>query len=201
MGRGGAGLAQHPVCPSGSRACWGQRAALPEPSRAVQAALCIWGLVWGFTNSSHAPAGRVSAFSLQPCPGSVRSGWAPAGSRSRSQSCGQAPGPVSGRPREPSGDTGPEPLLPQACSSSSSPQFVLKHSAFAHLREVAPFPNTLNPHEAESLALVGAMIDQVLELHGGARWLHIGCDEVGAVNPRLQPSPPWGCLLACHDVI
>ncbi|XP_069339148.1 hexosaminidase D isoform X2 [Eulemur rufifrons] len=33
-------------------------------------------------------------------------------------------------------------------------EFVLKHSAFAHLREVAAFPNTLNPHEAESLALV-----------------------------------------------
>ncbi|XP_027626513.1 hexosaminidase D isoform X2 [Tupaia chinensis] len=57
-------------------------------------------------------------------------------------------------------------------------EFVLKHAAFAHLREVASFPNTLNPHEAESLALVGAMLDQVLERHGGARWLHIGCDEV-----------------------
>ncbi|XP_005407253.1 PREDICTED: hexosaminidase D isoform X2 [Chinchilla lanigera] len=57
-------------------------------------------------------------------------------------------------------------------------EFVLKHSAFAHLREVAFFPNTLNPHEAESLALVSAMIDQVLGLHKDARWLHIGCDEV-----------------------
>lgn len=61
-----------------------------------------------------------------------------------------------------------------------SRQFVLKHEALAHLREVALFPNTLNPHKAESLALVGAMIDQVMELHPGARWLHIGCDEVGA---------------------
>ncbi|KAK1330691.1 hypothetical protein QTO34_008629 [Cnephaeus nilssonii] len=57
-------------------------------------------------------------------------------------------------------------------------EFVLKHEALAHLREVALFPNTLNPHEAESLALVGAMVDQVLELHPGARWLHVGCDEV-----------------------
>ncbi|XP_016070952.1 PREDICTED: hexosaminidase D isoform X2 [Miniopterus natalensis] len=57
-------------------------------------------------------------------------------------------------------------------------EFVLKHEALAHLREVALFPNTLNPHKAESLALVGAMIDQVMELHPGARWLHIGCDEV-----------------------
>ncbi|XP_069916185.1 hexosaminidase D isoform X4 [Oryctolagus cuniculus] len=57
-------------------------------------------------------------------------------------------------------------------------EFVLKHATFAHLREVPPFPNTLNPHEPESLALVGAMIDQVLALHPDARWLHIGCDEV-----------------------
>ncbi|XP_023412523.1 hexosaminidase D isoform X2 [Loxodonta africana] len=57
-------------------------------------------------------------------------------------------------------------------------EFVLKHDAFAHLREVAIFPNTLNPHEAESLALVGAMVDQIMELHRGVRWLHIGCDEV-----------------------
>ncbi|XP_015861642.1 hexosaminidase D isoform X3 [Peromyscus maniculatus bairdii] len=57
-------------------------------------------------------------------------------------------------------------------------EFVLKHEAFAHLREVALFPNTLNPHEAESLALVKDMIDQILELHRGVRWLHIGCDEV-----------------------
>ncbi|XP_054448883.1 hexosaminidase D [Pteronotus mesoamericanus] len=57
-------------------------------------------------------------------------------------------------------------------------EFVLKHEAFAHLREVALFPNTLNPHEAEALALVAAMVDQVMELHAGARWLHIGCDEV-----------------------
>uniref|UniRef100_A0A2K6TKB2 Hexosaminidase D n=1 Tax=Saimiri boliviensis boliviensis TaxID=39432 RepID=A0A2K6TKB2_SAIBB len=57
-------------------------------------------------------------------------------------------------------------------------EFVLKHAAFAHLREVGPFPCTLNPHEAESLALVGAMIDQVLELHPGAQRLHVGCDEV-----------------------
>uniref|UniRef100_A0AC11CQI9 Hexosaminidase D n=6 Tax=Ovis TaxID=9935 RepID=A0AC11CQI9_SHEEP len=57
-------------------------------------------------------------------------------------------------------------------------EFVLKHEALAHLREVARFPNTLNPHKEESLALVRAMIDQVMELHPGARWLHVGCDEV-----------------------
>lgn len=74
-------------------------------------------------------------------------------------------------------------------------EFVLKHKALAHLREVALFPNTLNPHEAESLALVGAMISQVMELHPGARWLHLGCDEVGPSTllppePRLPGVPP-----------
>lgn len=67
-------------------------------------------------------------------------------------------------------------------------QFVLKHEALAHLREVALFPNTLNPHEAEALALVGAMVSQVMELHPGARWFHVGCDEVG---PSML-CPPLG---------
>lgn len=49
---------------------------------------------------------------------------------------------------------------------------------------MALFPNTLNPHEAESLALVQAMIDQILELHRDVRWLHIGCDEVSACDLR-----------------
>ncbi|XP_007483496.1 hexosaminidase D isoform X2 [Monodelphis domestica] len=57
-------------------------------------------------------------------------------------------------------------------------EFVLKHKQFAHLREVELFPNALNPHKEESLALVGTMIDQVMELHKGIRWFHIGCDEV-----------------------
>ncbi|XP_054987330.1 hexosaminidase D isoform X2 [Sorex araneus] len=57
-------------------------------------------------------------------------------------------------------------------------EFVLKHRALAHLREVPLFPNTLNPHEAEALALVAAMVQQVLQLHPDARWLHLGCDEV-----------------------
>uniref|UniRef100_A0A8D0GJD9 Hexosaminidase D n=1 Tax=Sphenodon punctatus TaxID=8508 RepID=A0A8D0GJD9_SPHPU len=57
-------------------------------------------------------------------------------------------------------------------------EFVLKHEEFAHLREVATFPNALNPHREESLVLVGAMIEQVAALHGGLRWFHIGADEV-----------------------
>ncbi|XP_064531763.1 hexosaminidase D isoform X2 [Pseudopipra pipra] len=57
-------------------------------------------------------------------------------------------------------------------------EFVLKHREFAHLREVPALPNALNPHKEESLALVKAMIDQVMALHEGLEWFHIGCDEV-----------------------
>uniref|UniRef100_K7FT17 beta-N-acetylhexosaminidase n=1 Tax=Pelodiscus sinensis TaxID=13735 RepID=K7FT17_PELSI len=57
-------------------------------------------------------------------------------------------------------------------------QFVLKHQEFSHLREVEMFPNALNPHKEESLRLVSAMIDQVVTLHDGVRWFHLGSDEV-----------------------
>ncbi|XP_066471938.1 hexosaminidase D [Tiliqua scincoides] len=57
-------------------------------------------------------------------------------------------------------------------------EFVLKHKEFCHLREVAMFPNTVNPHREESLRLVSKMIEQVIALHGDLQWFHIGCDEV-----------------------
>ncbi|ETE63098.1 Hexosaminidase D, partial [Ophiophagus hannah] len=57
-------------------------------------------------------------------------------------------------------------------------EFVLKHKEFCHLREVAMFPNTVNPHKEDSLKLVIAMIEQVMALHDDLRWFHIGCDEV-----------------------
>ncbi|KAL7989398.1 hypothetical protein Chor_012064 [Crotalus horridus] len=57
-------------------------------------------------------------------------------------------------------------------------EFVLKHKEFCHLREVAMFPNTVNPHKEDSLKLVSTMIEQVMTLHDDLRWFHIGCDEV-----------------------
>ncbi|XP_019398245.1 PREDICTED: hexosaminidase D [Crocodylus porosus] len=57
-------------------------------------------------------------------------------------------------------------------------EFVLKHKEFSHLREVKAFPNALNPHKEESQLLVRKMIDQVVALHDGLQWFHIGCDEV-----------------------
>ncbi|KAM4692197.1 hexosaminidase D [Rhinophrynus dorsalis] len=57
-------------------------------------------------------------------------------------------------------------------------EFVLKHKEFSHLREVETYPNSLNPHKEESRHLLHAMIRQVMELHAGVQWLHIGSDEV-----------------------
>ncbi|XP_072882065.1 hexosaminidase D-like isoform X1 [Hemitrygon akajei] len=57
-------------------------------------------------------------------------------------------------------------------------EFVLKHKAFAHLREVKVFPNTLNPHKEESMELVKSMIDQIMAIHNNVKWIHIGSDEV-----------------------
>lgn len=65
-------------------------------------------------------------------------------------------------------------------------QFVLKHKEFCHLREVAMFPNTVNPHKKDSLKLVIAMIEQVMALHDDLRWFHIGCDEVMLGNMNLN---------------
>ncbi|KAM4034088.1 hexosaminidase D isoform 2-T2 [Anomaloglossus baeobatrachus] len=57
-------------------------------------------------------------------------------------------------------------------------EFVLKNKEFTHLREVPMYPNSLNPHREESHQLIHAMIRQVMELHLGLHWLHIGSDEV-----------------------
>lgn len=71
-------------------------------------------------------------------------------------------------------------------------QFVLKHREFAHLREVKALPNALNPHKEESLALVKAMIDQVMDLHEDLQWFHIGCDEVGLLLS-------WECFFSFEE--
>lgn len=57
-------------------------------------------------------------------------------------------------------------------------EFVLKLEPFSYLREVSSLPQALCPSLNDSLALVFAMVDQVMALHPRARWLHIGCDEV-----------------------
>ncbi|CAG2242814.1 HEX [Mytilus edulis] len=57
-------------------------------------------------------------------------------------------------------------------------EFVLKHEKFRSLREVPNYPMALCPSNPDSLMAVCMMIDQVMELHQGLRWFHIGADEV-----------------------
>ncbi|XP_078348228.1 hexosaminidase D-like isoform X2 [Oculina patagonica] len=57
-------------------------------------------------------------------------------------------------------------------------EFVLKHKEFAHLRETEHFTNSLCPNNKASMPMVFGLIDQVLTLHRGVKWFHIGGDEV-----------------------
>ncbi|XP_075222877.1 hexosaminidase D-like isoform X2 [Lycorma delicatula] len=57
-------------------------------------------------------------------------------------------------------------------------EFALKYAEFADLREVAESPQALCPSLNSSLDLVHQMVDQIMEIHKGIRYLHIGCDEV-----------------------
>ncbi|KAL3876982.1 hypothetical protein ACJMK2_034752 [Sinanodonta woodiana] len=57
-------------------------------------------------------------------------------------------------------------------------EFVLKHEKFHSLREVPDYPMALCPSNPDSILAVTMMIDQVMDLHSGIKWFHIGADEV-----------------------
>ncbi|XP_063286559.1 hexosaminidase D-like [Pelobates fuscus] len=69
-------------------------------------------------------------------------------------------------------------------------EYVLKHDKFRGLREVERYPNSLNPHHAESLPLVKSILTQVLEKHPTCNWIHIGADEVYHLGEG-QDSKAW----------
>ncbi|KAI1883935.1 hypothetical protein AGOR_G00221200 [Albula goreensis] len=69
-------------------------------------------------------------------------------------------------------------------------EFVLKHEQYHSLREVADYPNSLNPHAPGSQTLNRAMLEQVLEQHPDSAWLHIGADEVFGLG-ESQDSKNW----------
>ena len=56
-------------------------------------------------------------------------------------------------------------------------EFVLKLKEFQDLREVPNYPQVICPTNNKSEPLIMAMIDQIMELHPGINWLHIGSDE------------------------
>ncbi|MPC08063.1 hexosaminidase D-like [Portunus trituberculatus] len=57
-------------------------------------------------------------------------------------------------------------------------EHVLKLKEFAELREVPNYPQVVCPTNNKTLPLIKMMIDQVMQLHPGTDWLHIGSDEV-----------------------
>ena len=57
-------------------------------------------------------------------------------------------------------------------------EFILKHKEFAYLRDVPEMPESLCPCNNNTMPLVRDIIDQVMAVHRGAKYLHIGCDEV-----------------------
>ncbi|XP_047005852.1 beta-N-acetylhexosaminidase isoform X2 [Ictalurus punctatus] len=69
-------------------------------------------------------------------------------------------------------------------------EFVLKHEQFFDLREVANYPNSLNPLVPGSLKLVKEMLTQVLKKHPQTQWIHIGADEVLSLG-ESEDSKNW----------
>ncbi|XP_013920231.1 PREDICTED: hexosaminidase D-like isoform X2 [Thamnophis sirtalis] len=69
-------------------------------------------------------------------------------------------------------------------------EFILKHEKYRHLREVERFPNSFNPHLPETLALLKALLTQVLSRHPHSSWVHIGADEVFHLGEGLD-SKNW----------
>lgn len=57
-------------------------------------------------------------------------------------------------------------------------EFVLKLPEWRHLREVDMYPMALCPSKNESFTLVTTMIDQMVMMNPGIKYLHVGCDEV-----------------------
>ncbi|XP_075035406.1 hexosaminidase D-like [Mixophyes fleayi] len=69
-------------------------------------------------------------------------------------------------------------------------EYVLKHDKYRSLREVDRYPNSLNPHSAETLPLLKLILTQILEKHPTSSWVHIGSDEVYHLGDG-QDSKSW----------
>jgi len=57
-------------------------------------------------------------------------------------------------------------------------EFLLKLKAYEHLREVPHYPQVVCPSHNSTMPVLRSMIDDIMALHPGIRYLHIGCDEV-----------------------
>ena len=68
-------------------------------------------------------------------------------------------------------------------------EFVLKHDAFAALREQPDDPMNVCPSHPEALATIRELVDQVLDLHPGVRAIHLGADEVWTLGSCAACAP------------
>jgi len=57
-------------------------------------------------------------------------------------------------------------------------EFLLKLEKYTELREMHKYPQVICPTHNSTFDLLTAMIDQVVTMHPGIKYLHIGCDEV-----------------------
>lgn len=73
----------------------------------------------------------------------------------------------------------------------------LKLKEYADLREVPTYPQVSCPTNNKTVSLIKAMIDQIIELHPGLNWLHIGADEVFNIGEcvrcqAMMAAKQWG---------
>lgn len=87
---------------------------------------------------------------------------------------------------------GIEPIPLQQCLGHVN--YILQHDAFADLREEQKHRDQFCPLHPGSLALFRELVDDMLELHPGARYFHIGGDEAR----RLGSCPLCAEVAARH---
>uniref|UniRef100_A0A2P2I5C7 beta-N-acetylhexosaminidase n=1 Tax=Hirondellea gigas TaxID=1518452 RepID=A0A2P2I5C7_9CRUS len=63
---------------------------------------------------------------------------------------------------------------------------VLKLKEYSDLREVPTYPQVICPTNNRTLSVIKSIIDQMIELHPGLNWLHIGSDEVYNIGECMR---------------
>ncbi len=69
-------------------------------------------------------------------------------------------------------------------------EYLLRHERFAHLRERDGRTNLICPMHDDTLPLVKSLLSEVLELHPGSTFIHLGGDEARKIGecPRCRPA-------------
>ena len=80
-------------------------------------------------------------------------------------------------------------------------EFVLKHDEFSYLRDVNNSPDSICPCHTDTMAIISEIIDQVMEFHNKAKYLHIGCDEVFHLGECSECNEKGGSKLYVNHVM